>query len=220
MLVIQDIGLFLEDDPTCGPICRAERDLADVLATTSPSAIPKRRRDVPTTLRAASPPAIASCAIVSPTARRSSRKSRSAKPTKPKSTDLKAPRFTLAPGEVVRFRMLNACSDNYMPITVEGHDMYLLALDGVNFPKVRVIPPTPINTDPSNEGQIQLAPANRAEFMIKGAASPASTGSCSCNTAAIPVQRAKDHRRDRNKGRASHHGAANQNCRSRPANIR
>jgi FtsP/CotA-like multicopper oxidase with cupredoxin domain len=82
------------------------------------------------------------------------------------------PRFTLAPGEVVRFRMLNACSDNYMPIAIEGHDMYLLALDGVNFPKVRVIPPTPINKDDSNEGQIQLAPANRAEFMIKGAAKP------------------------------------------------
>ncbi len=87
-------------------------------------------------------------------------------------TQMPPPRFTLAPGEVVRFRMLNACSDNYMPITIEGHDMYLLALDGVNFPKVRPIAPTPINTDPANEGQIQLAPANRAEFMIKGSATP------------------------------------------------
>ena len=61
-----------------------------------------------------------------------------------------------------------------MPITIEGHDMYLLALDGVNFPKARPIAPTPINTDPANEGQIQLAPATRAEFMIKG--SPATPG--------------------------------------------
>jgi suppressor of ftsI len=97
-------------------------------------------------------------------------------PTNPTATPLKPPRFTLAPGEVVRFRMLNACSDNYMPIAVEGHDMYLLALDGVNFPKVRTLAQTPIpdpkNPDPNNEGQIQLAPANRAEFMIKGSATP------------------------------------------------
>jgi len=93
-------------------------------------------------------------------------------PTSPTPTQLKPPRFTLAPGEVVRFRMLNACSDNYMPIAVDGHDMHLLALDGVNFPKVRTIAPTPINSDPNNEGQIQLAPANRAEFMIKASTTP------------------------------------------------
>jgi hypothetical protein len=29
---------------------------------------------------------------------------------------------------------------------VEGHELHLLALDGVNFPKVRVIAPTPIPT--------------------------------------------------------------------------
>jgi suppressor of ftsI len=93
-------------------------------------------------------------------------------PTAPTPTQLKPPRFTLAPGEVVRFRMLNACSDNYMPVAVEGHELHLLALDGVNFPNVRTIAPTPIDTDPNNEGQIQLAPANRAEFMIKGSATP------------------------------------------------
>lgn len=94
------------------------------------------------------------------------------KATEPVPTQLAPPRFKLAPGEVVRFRMLNACSDNYMPIAIEGHEMYLLALDGVNFPKVRPIAPTPINIDPANEGQIQLAPANRAEFLIKGSAKP------------------------------------------------
>jgi len=93
-------------------------------------------------------------------------------PTHPTATPIKPPRFTLAPGEVVRFRMLNACSDNYMPIAVESHPIYLLALDGVNFPRVRTIAPVPINDDPANEGQIQLAPANRAEFMIKGSATP------------------------------------------------
>jgi FtsP/CotA-like multicopper oxidase with cupredoxin domain len=37
---------------------------------------------------------------------------------------------------------------------------------------VRTIAPTPINSDPNNEGQIQLAPANRAEFMIKASTTP------------------------------------------------
>jgi FtsP/CotA-like multicopper oxidase with cupredoxin domain len=84
----------------------------------------------------------------------------------------KVPQFTMQPGEVARFRMLNGTSDNYMPITIEGHDMHLLALDGVNFPKVRTLPPTPINDDPNNEGQIQLAPANRAEFLVKASMKP------------------------------------------------
>src|SRR5688572_17846221 len=50
-------------------------------------------------------------------------------------TPLPPPQIEVAPGEVVRFRMLNACSDNMMPIVVEGHEMHLLALDGVNFPE-------------------------------------------------------------------------------------
>lgn len=106
-----------------------------------------------------------------------------ANPTDPTPAQLPVPRFKMTPGEVVRFRMLNACSDNYMPITVEGHTLHLLALDGVNFPKVRPVAPTPIPdppilappTDPkvlANEGQIQLAPANRAEFMIKAVDKP------------------------------------------------
>jgi FtsP/CotA-like multicopper oxidase with cupredoxin domain len=101
----------------------------------------------------------------------------------PTPTQLAPPVFTMVPGEVVRFRMLNASSDNYMPIAVEGHAMHLLALDGVNFPAVRTLAPTPIPSPPimelpadlkvlGNEGQIQLAPANRAEFLIKAVDKP------------------------------------------------
>ncbi len=104
-------------------------------------------------------------------------------PTDPIPLPLIPPRFTMAPGEVVRFRMLNGCSDNYMPIAVEGHTMHLLALDGVNFPAVRPLAPVPIPEPPiltppsnpdvlKNEGQIQLAPANRAEFLIKAIDKP------------------------------------------------
>ena len=89
--------------------------------------------------------------------------------TQPYTTQLKVPRYTVAPGEVVRFRMLNATADNMMPIAIEGHTMYLLALDGVNFPAVQAIPPQPINgTTP----QVLLASANRAEFLIQGSTTP------------------------------------------------
>ena len=94
------------------------------------------------------------------------------KQTEPLTKQLAPMQIKAAPGEVIFIRMLNGNSDNYMPIAVEGHEMHLLAYDGVNFPEVRTIAPTPINDDPLNEGQIQLAPANRAEFLIKASTTP------------------------------------------------
>jgi FtsP/CotA-like multicopper oxidase with cupredoxin domain len=87
----------------------------------------------------------------------------------PIGTPLPPPQIKVAPGEVVRFRMLNACSDNMMPIVMENHEMHLIALDGVNFPGVRVIPIYPGST---GAGQVCLSPANRAEFLIKATATP------------------------------------------------
>ncbi|HEX8165195.1 MAG TPA: multicopper oxidase domain-containing protein [Beijerinckiaceae bacterium] len=87
-------------------------------------------------------------------------------PQQPIGTQLAPTRFRIAPGEVVRFRMLNANSDNMMPILVEGHDMHLLAMDGVNYGAPRVMPADPV------KGQVLLGPSNRAEFLIKGSAQP------------------------------------------------
>lgn len=78
----------------------------------------------------------------------------------PIAKQLPVQRIELAPGQVVRFRMLNGCSDNMMPLVVEGHDVHLLAMDGRNFPAVRKVA---AGTVP----QMQLAPANRVEFMIR-----------------------------------------------------
>ena len=90
-------------------------------------------------------------------------------PQDPNTTQLPVTRITMAPGEVVRFRMLNGCNDNLMPIVVEGHEMYLLAMDGVNYPAPRVMPaPAPGTNTP----QALLAPANRAEFLIKASKVP------------------------------------------------
>jgi FtsP/CotA-like multicopper oxidase with cupredoxin domain len=92
----------------------------------------------------------------------------SAVPLQPVPTQLPVQRIAMRPGEVVRFRMLNACSDNLMPILVEDHEMHLIALDGINFESVRTMPANPL----TGPGQVLLAPANRAEFLIKGNARP------------------------------------------------
>jgi suppressor of ftsI len=87
-----------------------------------------------------------------------------AAPTDPTPIQLEVQQFKMAPGEVVRFRMLNGCSDNLIPIVVEGHEMHLIGLDGVNFPTLKTIP---VYENTTGNGQVLLAPANRAEFLIQ-----------------------------------------------------
>ena len=100
--------------------------------------------------------------------------------THPIGTQMPVQRFEMAPGEVVRFRMLNACSDNFMPIVVEHHDMHLIAVDSVNFEQTMTIPArsikqvpvmlmTPNTVDPS---QVAIPPGGRAEFLIKAISDP------------------------------------------------
>lgn len=88
----------------------------------------------------------------------------SAKTDEPIGTQMTPLRIDARPGEVLRIRMLNANSDNLMPIVVDRHDVHLLALDGVNFPAPRLLPAVPLT---STTGQMLLAPANRAEFLIR-----------------------------------------------------
>ena len=75
----------------------------------------------------------------------------------------------MQPGEVVRFRMLNGCSDNLMPIVVEGHEMLPDRARRGEFPGAAADPAPAAGTDAA---QVLLAPANRAEFLIKGAPRP------------------------------------------------
>ena len=100
--------------------------------------------------------------------------------TEPIGTQLKPQRFVLAPGEVVRFRMLNACSDNYMPIVVEQHELHLIAVDSVNFEQPMTMPvhsskqgPVMLMTpNTADTGQVAVPPGGRAEFLIKGINQP------------------------------------------------
>ncbi|MFL6305272.1 MAG: multicopper oxidase family protein [Candidatus Sulfotelmatobacter sp.] len=100
--------------------------------------------------------------------------------THPIGKQLPVQRFVIAPGEVVRFRMLNACSDNYMPIVVEQHDMHLIAIDSVNFEETKTIPARSAKQAPvmlltpnkADRGQVAIPPAGRAEFLIQGISKP------------------------------------------------
>ena len=91
------------------------------------------------------------------------------KEIEPVGTQLPVQRFTLAPGEVVRFRMLNGNSDNMMPIVVDGHAIHQTAMDGTNFPSVRTIPARAAGDDSE---QILLASANRCDFLVKANSEP------------------------------------------------
>lgn len=65
--------------------------------------------------------------------------------------------------------MLNATSDDLMPLVIEGHTMHLTALDGVNFLKPQEIA-APEGDMP--QPQLSLAPANRGEFLIRASMTP------------------------------------------------
>lgn len=85
----------------------------------------------------------------------------------PRGSQLSVPRWEIRPGEVVRFRMLNANSDDLMPVVVEDHELHLLARDGVNYPSPRRIARAPADGAYGDE-QLLLGPANRAEFLLRG----------------------------------------------------
>ena len=87
-------------------------------------------------------------------------------PLDPVGTQLPVPRFNMKPGEVARFRMLNANSDGVTPIVFEDHELHLIALDGVNFSEPRTLPVKGIEGKYGDQ-QLLLAPANRAEFLFK-----------------------------------------------------
>jgi suppressor of ftsI len=92
-----------------------------------------------------------------------------AKAQDPVATQLPVKRFQLAPGEVVRFRMLNGSSDNMMPMVIDGHAVHQIAMDGTNFAAVRTIAARAAG-DASE--QFLLASANRCDFLVKASATP------------------------------------------------
>lgn len=96
-----------------------------------------------------------------------------ANPTSPTGTQIEegVPTYTLKQGEVARFRILNANSDDVMPIYLQQHDLHLIGMDGVNLPKLKTLPALPAGA-PDTDYQLLLAPANRGELLVKAITTP------------------------------------------------
>ena len=91
----------------------------------------------------------------------------------PVGTQLDVPRVELRPGEVARLRLLNANSDDLMPIVVEGHDLFLIELDGVNVPQPRALSQEVVDGPwTGDNAQVVLAPANRASVLVRASPTP------------------------------------------------
>ena len=94
-----------------------------------------------------------------------------ASPAEPTGTQMDVPTYEMAQGEVARFRMLNANSDDVMPIYLQDHDLHLIGMDGVNLPKLRTLPALPSGAA-DTDYQLLMAPANRCEYLVKANAKP------------------------------------------------
>ncbi len=89
--------------------------------------------------------------------------------------------ISMRPGEVIRLRVLNACSDLVMPMVLtQSVAPHLIALDGVNFSAPRAMGSLVDSQSAwngvvdynANAGSLVLGPGNRAEMLIKAPASP------------------------------------------------
>ncbi|WP_210115057.1 multicopper oxidase family protein [Roseovarius aestuariivivens] len=68
------------------------------------------------------------------------------------------PVIDIQPGEVQRWRFLNAAPHRFFWLDLEGHEFYQIGQDGIPFAA-----PRPVK-------RLLMAPGNRAEFLVKGGA--------------------------------------------------
>jgi len=66
-----------------------------------------------------------------------------------------SPRVTMYPGEVQRWRLLNAAEGKFMSVTLEGHELQTIAWDGLTMPS-----PEPV-TD------LMMSAGNRVDLLVK-----------------------------------------------------
>jgi len=64
------------------------------------------------------------------------------------------PKITMYPGEVQRWRMLNAAEGKFMSLRLAGHDLNVIAWDGLTL------------GEPEPVADVLMAPANRVEALI------------------------------------------------------
>lgn len=184
LLAIQDIGLFpSEDDPNLWTYSPKQNAIWDTISGTVTMYDPKSGKTNPTKLQGgftAGDYKLRYYMLNGEPFFKETHNYASGQSTHPVGTQMPVARFVMAPGEVVRFRLLNACSDNFMPIVVEQHDLHLIAVDGVNFESTMTIPARSDKQGPvmlmtpntADRGQVAVPPGGRAEFLIKGISQP------------------------------------------------
>jgi len=84
-------------------------------------------------------------------------------------TQLPPPTYNMQPGEVLRLRILNGVDEFLLPITLPGFEMYIIGQDGIN-----LLAPELVGGDVLTA--LRMAPANRAEVLIRAPMQP-TTGS-------------------------------------------
>lgn len=65
------------------------------------------------------------------------------------------PKITMYPGEVQRWRLLNAAEGKFMSLALEGHDMHTIAWDGLTM------------AAPTVEPNLVMAAGNRTDILVK-----------------------------------------------------
>lgn len=76
---------------------------------------------------------------------------------------VRCPRLVLRPGQVERWRFVNAGIANYLNLTMDGHDLHLISLDSCPRARAQVF-------SASAAMGLVLAPGNRADILVKAAA--------------------------------------------------
>lgn len=73
------------------------------------------------------------------------------------------PQIQMAPGEVVRLRILNGANVLLLPLQLQGFAVYVIAVDGVNLLAPYLVPAS---------GNIPIAPGNRVELLVQAPLTP------------------------------------------------
>lgn len=80
-------------------------------------------------------------------------------------TQLPVPTFNMQPGEVIRLRILNGIDENLLAIALPGFEVYSIGQDGIN-----LLAPELVGEDVLTS--LRMAPANRAEVLIRAPMQP------------------------------------------------
>jgi suppressor of ftsI len=80
-------------------------------------------------------------------------------------SQLPPPTYNMEPGEVMRLRILNGVDEYLLPVTLPGFEMYIIGQDGINLLAPELVGPDQMTA-------LRMAPANRAEVLIRAPMQP------------------------------------------------